>query len=142
MDSGISKISEKIKEDIYEIISEMVEEQVFESLESIKGDIEELIRMIFSSEIKLDNFDPLTQERIASLREVFNQFKINLKNEIIENIVNSELKSDLIKEVKKQIHVHAQSNESNPRVSSGRKKVVLSKPRPKNKKSTKKVKKP
>ena len=140
MDSGASKISEKLKEEIYEMISEMVEEQVYESLESIKGDIEELIRMIFSSEINLDKLDPFTQERISSLREVFNQFKINLKNEIIESIISSELKSDLIQEVKRQINIHGETNGSVPRVSASRKKVVLDKPKLKKKKSPKKAK--
>ena len=140
MDSGISKISEKIKEEIYEMISEMVEEQVFESLESIKGDIEELIRMIFSSEIKLDNFDQLTQERINSLREVFNKFKINLKNEIIESIIESDFKSNLIKEIKKQIDIYPKMNGSNSQALTSRKKVILSKPKQKKKISTKKPK--
>ena len=141
MDSGASNISEKIKEEIYEMISEMVEEQVFESLESIKGDIEELIRMIFSSEIKIDNFDQFTQERINSLREVFNKFKINLKNEILESIIESDFKHDLIKEIKKEIHVHPKSNGSDSQASIGRKKVILSKPKQKKKISTKKPKK-
>ncbi|NHI92748.1 MAG: hypothetical protein EAX96_09635 [Candidatus Lokiarchaeota archaeon] len=141
MDSGINKISENLKEEIYEMISEMVEEQIFESLESIKGDIEEIIRLIFSSEIKLDEYDQFTRERITSLRDVFNQFKNNLKDEIIQSITIGDLKSNLIKEIKNEIIAHPINNEIINRGSASRKKVILEKPDLKTKKLTKKAKK-
>ncbi|MHA1786508.1 MAG: hypothetical protein ACTSVY_09395 [Candidatus Helarchaeota archaeon] len=141
MESGASKISENLKEEIYNFISEMVEEQIFESLESIKGDIEELIRMIFSPKVELDKFDKFTQERIESLQDVFKEFKNKLKKEILNEIINSNFKKDLINEMKKELLIHSKNVGNIPRSSIGRKKVILVKPKQKRKKKTKKTKK-
>jgi len=135
------KISEDLKEDMYKTISEMVEEGVFESLESVKGDIDEFLRIIFNPEIEIDKFDQFTQDRINSLKEVFTIFKNKLKQEILEELLNSEFKNEIVNEIKKDVLKQSSSKSSTPRSSVSKKKVRLAKPKRKTRNKAKRAKK-
>jgi len=127
------KISEDLKEEIYKTITEMVEEEVFESLESVKGDIDEFLRMMLNPDIKIDKYDQFTQDRINSLKEVFTNFKQKLKEEILEEIITSEFKKEIVNAIKKDALKKSSTKGSTPRSSVSKKKVVLAKPKRKKK---------
>ena len=135
------KISEDLKEEMYKTISEMVEEEVFESLESVKGDIDEFLRIMLNPEIKIDKFDQFTQDRINSLKEVFTIFKTKLKQEILEELLNSDFKKEIVNEIKKEVLKQKSTKGSKARSSVRKKKVVLAKPKRKTKIKAKKSKK-
>ena len=130
----MEKISEDLKEEMYKTISEMVEEQVFESLESVKGDIDEFLRIILNPDSKIEKYDQFTQDRINSLKDVFNNFKDKLKKEILEELINSDFKKEIINEIKQDVLNHVDTKGSTQRSSVTKKKVILAKPKRKTKK--------
>ncbi len=135
------KLSDDLKEEIYKIISEMVEEEVFESLESIKGDIDEFLRIIFNPDAKIDKFDQFTKDRINSLKEVFTNFKNKLKAEILEELINSEFKKEIINSIKEDLLAQSNAQGTTAKSSMGKKKVILAKPKRKIKTQLKNAKK-
>lgn len=79
-------LSEDIREEIYEISSNLVDELVSEAIEGIKSEIDELLRLIFHPDADISALDASSQNQITSLKNVFNLFKNNLKDEILKDV--------------------------------------------------------
>ena len=89
-------LPEGAREEIYEISNNLVEELVSEAIEGLRSEIDEILRFIFHPKADLSNLDTYTKNQISSLKDVFNLFKKNLKEEIL-----SEIKKELPKKITK-----------------------------------------
>ncbi|NVM04442.1 MAG: hypothetical protein HWN67_19115 [Candidatus Helarchaeota archaeon] len=101
MDNDSSKnpkgsLSEETKEEIYQVSSNLVDELISEAVEGIRSEIDEYLRLIFHPDADISKLDDFTKSQINSLKEVFNLFKTNFKEEIL-----SEIKKELPKIIKK-----------------------------------------
>lgn len=90
--------SEEIEELVYQISEKLVDDQIADFKEVVKGEIEELLTLMFHPGADTSTLDLTSKERIEKIRDVLDTFRASLVEKIKEDI-KIELKREILGEI-------------------------------------------